>query len=173
VKAVNVQLVRLQLDGPGRKSGRPFALGRDRGGVAAVEFAVTFSLLLVLLGGITDFGLVLRARSRVANAVAQGVQYAYLHPVDVTASQIQDVIQKSSTVANVVAVVSDPACYCITGTTTMALTATACGSTCADGSKPGTYVTITATYPYQSILPNFTHMLASASLSETATVRFK
>jgi len=134
---------------------------------------MTFSLLLILLGGIADFGLVLRARSRVANAVAQGVQYAYLHPVDVTASQIQTVIQNSSTVSSVVATVSDPACYCITGTTTMALTATACGSTCADGSKPGTYVTITATYPYQSILPNFTHMLASASLSETATVRFK
>jgi Flp pilus assembly protein TadG len=145
-------------------------LARDRRGVAAVEFALVASVLFIMLGGIADYGIALWAKSSLANAVAEGVQYAYLYPT-ATTSQIQTVVQGSSALSpRVVASVTGPACYCINGTTPTLGTA-ACSSTCADGSKAGSYVLITATYPYSAFLPGFSGMATSTTLTESATVR--
>jgi Flp pilus assembly protein TadG len=147
---------------------------RDRRGVAAVEFALVCSLLLIMLGGITDFGLALRDKSRLANAVAQGVQYAYLHASSVTTGQIQSVVQGSSSLSGVTATVTGPACYCITGTTpTLSSAACAPTPTCADGTAPGTYVVISATYPFSAILPGFSRMAGTTTITEAATVRIQ
>lgn len=150
-----------------------YALSHDRSGVAAVEFAIVSTLLLILLGGISDFGLALLDKSLLANAVAQGAQYAYLNPTT-TSTQIKSVVQGSSSLTGVVGTVTGPACYCITATTTPALTAPptpgTCTATCADGTKPGTYVIISANYTYNAILSGFSG-LGNVTLTEAATVR--
>jgi Flp pilus assembly protein TadG len=149
------------------------SLAYDRRGVAAVEFALVCTLLLILLGGITDYGLALLDKSRLANAVAQGVQYAFLNPAS-TSSQIQTVVQSSSPLTGVAATVTGPACYCITGTTTPTLTSpTTCTTACADGTQPGTYYVISANYSYNAILPGFSGLIGTTTLSEAATVRVK
>jgi Flp pilus assembly protein TadG len=152
------------------RTGLP-SLARDRRGVAAVEFALVCTLLLILLGGITDYGLALLDKSRLANAVAQGVQYAFLNPTS-SSSQIQTVVQNSSVLTGVAATVAGPVCKCITGTTTPALTsATTCSTACADGTQPGTYFVISANYTYNAILPGFSRLTGAITISESASVR--
>ena len=152
---------------------------RDRSGVAAVEFALVCTLLLIMLGGITDYGLAILDKSRLANAVAQGVEYAYLHPSS-TSSQVQTVVQGSSSLTGVTATVTGPVptsgpavCYCIAGTPPALSAAATCSTNCADGSKPGTYVGISATYSYNAILPGFSRLTGTTTITESATARVK
>jgi Flp pilus assembly protein TadG len=154
-------------------------LRRCRRGVAAVEFALVCTLLMIMLGGITDFGLALLDKSRLANAVARGVQYASLHP-SYTSGQIQTAVLHGSSLPSdqslsnhVTAAVSVNACYCITGTPPALSAAADCATNCADGSKPGTYVVISASYTYAAILPGFSEMTGTKTFSETATARVK
>jgi Flp pilus assembly protein TadG len=147
------------------------SLARDRRGVAAVEFALVCTLLFILLAGITDYGLALLDKSRLANAVAQGVQYAFLNPAS-SSSRVQTVVQSSSSLSGVVATVAGPVCRCITGTTTPTLaTPATCNTACADGTQPGTYFTISANYSYNAILPGFSQMTGRTAISESASVR--
>jgi Flp pilus assembly protein TadG len=147
------------------------SLARDRRGVAAVEFALVCTLLLIMLGGITDYGLALLDKSRLANAVAQGVQYAFLNPAS-SSSRVQTVVQSSSSLSGVVATVAGPVCRCITGTTTPTLaTPATCTTACADGTQPGTYFIISANYTYNAILPGFSRLTGTTTISESASVR--
>ena len=159
-----------------------YGLSHDRSGVAAVEFAIVSTLLLILLGGIADFGLAFLDKSLLANAVAQGVQYAYLNPAS-TSTQIKSVVQGSSSLwkaasgtmaAQPAVTVTGPACYCVTATATATLTAPptpgTCTATCADGTKPGTYVIISANYTYNAVLSGFSG-LGNVTINEAATVR--
>jgi Flp pilus assembly protein TadG len=149
------------------------ALSADRKGVAAVEFALVSTLLMAMLGGIADYGLALGAKSRLATAVAQGAQYAFLVGTGVTSSQIQTMVQTSSTLVGVIASTPKaPGFYCLTGAP-LALTASTDGAACVDGTLAGYYVQITATYNYQAILPGFSTMAVSTALTESATVRIK
>src|SRR6185369_4201840 len=88
----------------------------DRRGIAAVEFAIIAPVLLMLLGGVTDFGLVVAGKSQLANGLAQGAQYALLQGPGVTAATVKTVVQNGSTrsglTATVTATVTGPACYC-------------------------------------------------------------
>jgi Flp pilus assembly protein TadG len=61
---------------PAGRSGRPESAGsRDRG-AAAVEAALVFPLLLMLLFGIIDFGRMLNAQMNVTEAAQQGARIA-------------------------------------------------------------------------------------------------
>jgi Flp pilus assembly protein TadG len=143
-----------------------------RRGVAALEFALVSPILLILLGGIADFGLALWAKSRLASAVAQGGQYAFLAGVGVTASQIQTMVRTTSTLSGVTATTPKPPGYYCLADTPPALTNSTSGSVCADGTNAGFYVQITATYAYPAILPAFS-TLASSTLTESTTVRIQ
>jgi hypothetical protein len=155
-------------------SGSLAQLVRCRRGVAAVEFALVCSLLLLLLGGIADFGLALWAKSRLANAVAQGLQYAYLDP-SVPDGVIKDLVEDSSSLAGVVAMVTRHGCYCIEDAPPrLGNSSVNCNSTCpSDNAKAGTYVSITATYSFNAILPGFSTMAATTTVTEAATARIK
>lgn len=144
---------------------------RPRAGSAAIEFAIACPVMLVFFGGLVDFGLALLAKSSLANAVAQGAYYAYVTGTNVTSTNVQTLVQNSSGLSNVHATVSGPACYCITGTP-LALAAATCNTACADTTTSGAYVTITATYTYQSILPVYSR-LNNPTLTESAIIRLK
>lgn len=138
-------------------------------GVAAVEFAIALPILLLFLGGVTDFGIVYYRLSCLSAAVAAGAQYASLtdqRSSTVTAANIQtvmtDAAAQSMAGASVTPTASDPAlCYCITGSSpSSTLTATTCGNTCTSGGTAGKYVQLTLTHNYTPLLPFFSTMSA-------------
>jgi Flp pilus assembly protein TadG len=156
----------------------------DRRGVAAIEFALVAPVLLFFLGGITDFGLLTVGQSQLANGVAQAAQYALLQGPSVSAANVQTMVQSGSSraglSATVTAVISGPACYCVTGepaalvTPSTALTGTfTCTGTCPTSeAAPGAFLTITASFIYQPLMP-FYSKLASTTVPESATVRLQ
>jgi Flp pilus assembly protein TadG len=156
----------------------------DRRGVAALEFAIVAPVLLMLLAGITDFGLLRTAKSQMANGVAQGIAYALLQGPSVTAANLTSMVQTGSARAGlsntVTVVVTGPACYCVTGfpaalaTSTPALSASyTCTGTCTSPAvAPAPFVTVQASFVYQALLP-FYSKLATPTVSETISVRLQ
>ena len=144
---------------------------RNRRAVAALEFALVAPVLLMLFGGMADLGIAMWVRGTLTEAVSQGAYYAFLTGPSVTASNIQSLVTKASGITGVTATVSAPATYCAAGTPAT-LTAAPSNSTCADGSTPGTYTTISANYTVPAVLPVLTS-LGSVKLQEDATVRLQ
>ena len=142
-------------------------------GSAAVEFAVTAPILMLALAGIADFGLALRSQIALANGVANASYYAFLKgkTADPTAlaKTLGGIIQKSSGLPSATSQVSGPFCGCPSGTP-IVVAGKPCAQTCTDGSSPGSYVAISATYAYAPIMPGLA-LAANTQLTETATVR--
>jgi Flp pilus assembly protein TadG len=141
-------------------------------------------VLLFFLGGLVDFGLLTVGQSQLANGVAQAAQYALLQGPGVAAANVQAMVQSGSAraglTATVTAVISGPACYCVTGepaalvTPSTALTGTfTCTGTCPTPEvAPGAFLTIKASYVYQPLMP-FYSKLANTIVPESATVRLQ
>jgi Flp pilus assembly protein TadG len=144
---------------------------RDRAGVAALEFGLILPVLVLLAAGLADLGVYLRTRSALAGGVAAAGQYAFLLGPTVSASTLSGIVSASSGLGGLTVQVSGPACACPSGTPP-ALAAATCGSLCADGRAAGTYITISARFPYTPALPGFS-LPGSDSLSETTIVRLK
>jgi Flp pilus assembly protein TadG len=155
----------------------------DRRGLAAFEFALVAPILLIIVGGITDFGLIMVGRSRLANGVAQGTQLALLTGVGVTASAITTNVQgganRAGLAETVTVTVTGPACYCPTGFpvtlgSKSALSAdNICTGSCpGSASGPGAFVTIAAEYTYQPLMPLYS-LLSSPTVAQTTTVRLQ
>jgi Flp pilus assembly protein TadG len=155
----------------------------DQRGLAALEFALVAPILLIILGGITDFGLIMVGRSRLANGVAQGTQLALLTGAGVTASMLATSVQNGASRAGlaemVTVTVSGPACYCVEGFpatlgSKSALSASnTCTGTCpALASGPGAFVTIVAKYTYRPLMPLYS-LLSSPTVTQTTTVRLQ
>jgi Flp pilus assembly protein TadG len=148
-------------------------------GVAAIEFAIAFPILLLFLGGVTDFGIVYYRQSCLSAAVAAGAQYANLTDQTsppVTAANIQTVMQNAAAQSmpsvTVTATATNPAlCYCITGSSpNSTLTATICGASCASGGTAGKYVQLTLTHNYTPLLPSLSKLVGTQTLSKSAWV---
>lgn len=169
-------------------NGRAPSLTGNRRGVAAVEFALIAPVLMLLLGGVIDFGLALAGRSQLANGVAQGVQYALLTGPSVVgtgsaSNTVQSVVKaaalRSGVTGTVTVTVVGPRCYCVSGqpatlgTAPNLLSGTyTCTGTCTSPSMaPGAFVIITASYVYQPLMP--LSQLVTPTLSETVTVRLQ
>jgi Flp pilus assembly protein TadG len=154
---------------------------RARHAVAAIEFALVSPVLLAFIGGLTDFGLALADQGRLASAVAQGAQYAYLNPTTVTATAIQKIVVASASLSGMTAStvhVTGPSFFCVNSGTPPTLAATTGTppvpvtviTTCQDGTNAGSYVEITASYVYPALMPGFSH-LVSPTLTEAVTAR--
>ena len=157
-------------------------------GAAAVEFALVAPVLLLLLGGVTDFGGVMAAKSQLANGLAQGVQYALLIGPSVSGSTVQGIVRTGAANAGlgpaVSITVTGPACFCPSGSpvvlskTSTALSATyTCTSTCPTIPNqpvvsPQAFMMITASFTYSALMPLYSH-LASPTVSETVTVKLQ
>ncbi len=124
---------------------------RDHRAVAALEFAITCPVLLLFLGGVADLGSAIYDRGRLAHAVSAGAEYALLTGPTVTASNIRSFVAGLS---GMTLGANNPdvavGTYCLQGTPP---TLVASASTCSDGSSPGTYAVITATYTAPLIIP--------------------
>ncbi len=156
----------------------------DRRGLAAIEFALVAPVLLLLLGGITDFGLVRWGKSELANGIAQGVDYALLQGPSVTAASVKAMVQAGSSRSglspSVTITITGPACYClsrfpaslVTPSTALSASYTCTGTCPSPAAAPGAFLTITASYVYQPLMP-FYSQLSNTTVSETATARLQ
>jgi len=152
----------------------------DRRAVAAVEFAIIAPVMFGVFGGLGDFGLMMTAKSRLANAVSQGAQYALLTGPSVTLTNIESMITAAASADGLTQTVSytnskAPACFCVSGTTmtasTPALSAPnyTCTGTCTSGTA-NAYTTIWATFTYVPLTP-FYSAIGSTKVNETVIVR--
>jgi Flp pilus assembly protein TadG len=156
----------------------------DRRGLAAIEFALVAPVLLALLGGTIDFGLVMSGKSQLANGIAQGVDYALLQGSSVTAASVKAMVQNGSSrsglTPSVTVTITGPACYCVSGQPASLVTPSAalspsytCTGTCpSPAAAPGAFLTITASYVYQPLMP-FYSQISNTTVSEKATVRLQ
>ena len=160
------------------------ALASDRAGVAALEFAIIAPVLLLILGGIVDFGRLLIGKGQLANGLAQTVGYVLLKGPSVAQSLIatmaRDASARSGVTAGVAVAIVGPACYCRSGQPVV-LTATSlplsadytCTGTCpGTTSPPGVYVIISTRYTFEPLMA-FYSGLANIWVTQSATVRLQ
>jgi Flp pilus assembly protein TadG len=146
-----------------------------RGAVAAVEFALVAPVLLAMMAGLADFGLALSDQSQMASAVAQGAQFAYLNPTTATSQNMVAVVEAAApflanSLTTTTVTASSPAFFCVNSGSAPPTPATVSTTCTGDGTKAGSYVTITAKYLYPAILP-FYSRLGNTTLTETITAR--
>lgn len=156
----------------------------DDTGVAALEFAIIAPVLLMIFGGIADFGLLLIGKGQLANGMAQAVNYALSRGASVPNSVMTAMAKDASARSGVRSVVSvnvvGPACYCLSGQpAVLSASATAmsssytCPGTCpASAASPAAYMTITTQYTFTPLMPLFSQ-LAPTQVAQTATVRLQ
>jgi Flp pilus assembly protein TadG len=148
-------------------------LRSDRRGASALEFALAAPILLFLMGGLTDVGMLWRTRGKLAVAVDAGAQCAVLESTNATSANVQAAVLAATTLTPAPTVtVSAQTCDCVSATNT--LSAATCGSTCPGTSvTTGTYMTISATYTYTSLMGYLSFTGVSTNFTETATVRLQ
>jgi len=132
----------------------------SRRGVAALEFALTFPVVLYLFSGVADLGIVYYRQIALSSSVSAAAHYADVTDQktgSVTATNVQTVLQNAaaqsmpSTTVN-----ASAACYCITGTATSDWNTSspiACSGSCGSGTTSMKYMLITLTHSYNAILP--------------------
>lgn len=149
---------------------------RARRGVAAVEFALTFPVVLYLFAGVTDFGFVDHEQIGMSGAVSAAAQYAELTDQNssgsLTAANVQTVMQNAAaqSMPNVT-VTATAACYCITGTATTSwntTSPTSCNVTCAGAPNTMKYMYLSLRTTYNAIFPM--SMVGSPTLSKTTWI---
>jgi Flp pilus assembly protein TadG len=141
-------------------------------GVAAVEFALVVPTALVLLGGVIDTGLLLWAKNRLAGAVSAASHYAVLAGPTVSTTNVSGILTGSSGLSGVSApapVLASNLCPSGTPATFTALTS---GTTCPNGDLPASFLTITAKYTYNPVMPGYSKIVTTV-LTETALVRLQ
>jgi Flp pilus assembly protein TadG len=157
-------------------------LWRCSSGVAALEFALIAPVLLTICVALADFGLALRDQMQLHQAVSNGAGYAFAAQQSmaslgtVSPSSVRSVVLASLTLSNVtVPSPSTPGPYCVQSNAgssppTSSLAPGSYDTACPSGNPAGTYMTITAQYTYQPMMPVYS-WLASKSLNATVIVR--
>lgn len=155
---------------------------RDRSAVAAVELAILAPVPIMLMIASIDFGVALLSHAQIARALESAAEYATLAGQNNVA--FATIAGNARTLAGavssgfvgkptVVAVVNNAAptgSQCCPGSVWSC--STAAGFSCADGSTPGTYLTLTASYPFLPLWSTDT-LLAGRTLVETVVVPLK
>ena len=145
-------------------------LFRDRSGVAALEMAFVAPVLITVLVASIDFGAAMLAKAQVTNTLAASAAYATLAGQNQVAQAT--IVTNAKSLAGglqspflgtptVTAVVNNGAATgsaCCPGTGWSC--STAANFTCADGATPGTYITITVSYPFLALIAADTRLVS-------------
>ncbi|MGH7091847.1 MAG: TadE/TadG family type IV pilus assembly protein [Stellaceae bacterium] len=142
-----------------------FPFHRDRSGAAAVEFALIAPMLVAILLPMVDLGIGAYQKMRVQDAAEAGAQYALKHGY--SSASISSAAQNATSLGGSLSVTPSEACDCVSGG---ALASAPCGSTCADGSAAGTYVTVGTSTSY-SLLLKYPGLTNPMTLTGNAVVR--
>jgi Flp pilus assembly protein TadG len=140
----------------------------DSRGVAAIEFAMIVPVLLFMIVGVVDLGMGIYADMQVQNAAQAGAQYAIAHGY--TASSISTAVTSATSFSGIT-VSSGPSKFCGCPSSSGVTTAT-CGSTCSNGTSAGTYVTVSASGTYTTMLP-YPLIPSSYTFVHPSTVRIQ
>ena len=142
--------------------------GRAVAGVAAVEFALAATVLVIVLTPVVDLGMAFYQQMQVQDAAQAGAQYAAAKGWN--SSGIQNAVTSASTNMTISASPApSESCGCPNGTSVVTAT---CNSSCTNGQTAGTYVTVNAQASYTPILP-YSFFGSSTTLAATSTVRIK
>lgn len=150
-----------------------------RAGVAALEFALVTPFLLAILAGLADFPLAFWYRMAVISAVEGGANYAFAVEQNASGTHgslspgdVRNAVLAAGGLPDMNVTVGSASTNCIQSGPVSSLIAVPVDGTCADGTMPGTYMTIAASYRYASLMP-FYAMVAPTSLTDMAMVRLQ
>lgn len=137
-------------------------------GLAAIEFAFLAPILLMLTVCTVDLGIAYYDAMQVENAAQAGSEYAAVHGY-----KIASISQAITSTSNLSGLAASPAptefCGCPSGS---GLTTATCGSTCSDSSLAGTYVTVSATATYTTLI-HYPMLPASFTFVNSAVARIQ
>ena len=139
----------------------------DGSGVVAIEFAFIAPLLVLMFVCLADLGLGIYAKMQVNNAAQYGAQYALVNGYD--ASAITAAVKSSSDVGSLTVT---PSSICGCPGANGVLPTLTCGIGCTDGSTPGTYVRVSVTHSYATLIP-YPGLPANFTLTSKSTARLK
>jgi Flp pilus assembly protein TadG len=140
-----------------------------RSGVAAVEFAIGASFVLLASTGIYDFGRAYWTRIQVMSALHSAAAYAATNGFN-----SNGIVASMTSSTNFAAISATPApaqvCGCPNGNT--GLTVVACGTACGSGADAGTYVQISVRGTHAFLFP-MPGMGSSLDINATAFARIQ
>ena len=119
---------------------------RTEAGSAAVEFAISLPLLVLIIIGIFDYGKAVNLSTKLQNGARAAAQYALYYPGDAsgTSSNAATAAQTATNDSNMTVSSLSTTCYCIdSGTGVISATSTACNSACGAGTTLGHFLTVT------------------------------
>jgi Flp pilus assembly protein TadG len=141
-------------------------VGRQDRGAAAVEMAIICPILIAVLAGVVDFGLMLYQQTVVVTAADAGALYAIVNGYN--QANIENAVQNSYDNVSFSAVSASPApsefCGCalasspwvnqLSSSSCTLPCATTCPKSCSGNTLPAsTYVTVNAQSKYKPIIP--------------------
>ena len=116
---------------------------RTRSGNAAVEFALIAPVAMLMLVGVTDYGMAVYDRMQLSSAVRAGIQYAMHHSAN--PATIEQVVMSALTIDHAaVTVTAAQVCECPGGA------ATDCDGACPDGARR-TFIRIDAVQQHDAL----------------------
>jgi hypothetical protein len=121
----------------------------DASGVAAIEFAVTIPMLLMMVICTVDLGMGLYRNMQVQNSAQAGARYAMTNSFDSTL--ISNAVSSATGLQGIEAS-PPPSQYCGCATSS-GIAPVTCGSTCPAGAVYGAYVNVFAQGSYTTIVP--------------------
>lgn len=138
-----------------------------RRGTAAIEFALSAPVFVILLLGVVDVGLGAYRQMQVQDAAEAGALYAAINGWNPTG--IETAVVNATGAAGMTAPAPTEFCGC---PSTSGVTTVACNATCSGAETPGVYVQINAALPYTNILP-YPGLPIPATLTAQSTVRLQ
>ena len=147
---------------------RMIAVLSEKRGSAAIEFALISPVFVILLIGVTELGFAGLGAMRVQDAAEAGALYAQVHGWNSAG-----IVSAVTNATGATGLTATPApvnfCGCPGADGVTAIT---CTDTCADGSTPGQYITVSASMPRLSIMPGTITTLPD-TLTAHSTVRIQ
>lgn len=143
----------------------------SRRGSASLEFAVAAPVLLILMGGGFDVGMLLRVQITMASGLTNAVQYANVQGSTVTAAALQSLVQNATGLNGIVATATNPTALCPSGYPVTLSALPANTIRCAGATTlPNKYVTITASYAYVPVLPGLSGLVATTVVRQAVAM---
>lgn len=124
----------------------PARLARACDGSFAVELALLAPVLILLVGGMLDYGAMTYQSMALQSAARSAAEYLRTHPSDVAGANAV-AAEASSLQPQGLVVNAGSACECPGGA------AVACANFCAGGALPNLYLAVTVTQDFAPLLP--------------------
>jgi Flp pilus assembly protein TadG len=138
-------------------------LAGDRRGNTAVELALVLPIVVALLSGVIDFGMMVRATNAMETAARAGAAYAAKYPAD-SAGIAQAATGAAALDPSTLSVTAAQFCECSNSGIL------ACGTSCPNGGTTSVHVSVTVAQPYHPLTP-FAEAVLPSTLTAQATMR--